>query len=316
MKRVLRLSGGLALACALIETSFAGQPMKWEEVPQAVRATVLANGGKAGSVDLEGEKISGKAVYEAVGKDKAGKEVDLVITEDGKLVQMKYDGAADKAQEDAAAAKKAAKAFESVKFSHPREITNPYLPLASLQQDILEGKEGSKEIRIERTLRPELRKTFKVGKQTVEVLVMEDRELEGGKLAEITLDYFAQADDGTVYYLGEDVDEYKDGKVVGHSGAWLYGKQTKVPGVLLPPNPKVGDKFRSEDVPKITTEDNEVMSLSETVTVPAGTYENCLKIKEVLSDGAVEYKYYAKGVGCIRELPEGGDVALKSHTAR
>jgi len=306
----------LALGCTLAQRGFAGQPMKWEEVPEAVRATVLANGGKVGSVDLEGEKIGGKAVYEAVGKDKAGKEVDLVITEDGKLANMKYDGAADKAQEDAAAAKKAQKAFAAVKFSHPREITNPYLPLSSLKQDILEGKEGSKELRIERTMKPEVHKTFKVGKQTVEVLVMEDREFEGGKLAEVTLDYFAQADDGTVYYLGEDVDEYKDGKVVGHSGAWLYGKQTKIPGLLMPGNPKVGDKFRSEDVPKITTEDNEVMSLSETVTVPAGTYQNCLKIKEVLSDGAVEYKYYARGVGCIRELPEGGDVVLKAHTSK
>ena len=304
----------LALSLMPAQKGFAGQPKKWEEVPEAVRATVLANGGKVGSVDLEGEKIGGKAVYEAVGKDKDGKEVDLVITEDGKLANMKYDGAADKALEDAAAAKKAEKAFAKVKFSHPREITNPYLPLASLKQDILEGKEGSKELRIERTLKPDIRKTFKVGKQTVEVLVMEDREFENGKLSEVTLDYFAQADDGTVYYLGEDVDEYKDGKVVGHSGAWLYGVQTKVPGVLMPGNPKVGDKFRSEDVPKITTEDNEVLSLAETVTVPAGTYQDCLKMKEVLSDGAIEYKYYAKGVGCVRELPEGGDVVLKSHT--
>jgi hypothetical protein len=306
----------LAVGGSLVQTGFAGQPRKWEEVPEAVRATVLANGGQAGSVDLEGEKIHGKAVYEAIGKDKAGKEVDLVITEDGKLANMKYDGAADRAKEDATAAKKAAKAFEAVKFSHPREITNPYLPLSSLDQDVLEGREGSKELRIERTIKPDIHKTFKVGKQTVEVLVMEDREFESGKLSEVTLDYFAQADDGTVYYLGEDVDEYKDGKVAGHSGAWLYGKQTKVPGVIMPPNPRMGDKFRSEDVPKITTEDNEVVSLSEAVTVPAGTYENCLKVKEVLSDGATEYKYYAKGVGCVRELPEDGDVPLKSHTAR
>ena len=170
----------LTLGWALAQRGFAGQPKKWEEVPEAVRATVLANGGKVGPVDLESGKINGKAVYEAVGKDKDGKEVDLVITEDGKLADMKYDGAADKAQEDAAKAKKAQKAFASVKFSHPREITNPYLPLASLKQDILEGKEGSKELRIERTLKPDIQKTFKVGKQTVEVLVMEDREFENG----------------------------------------------------------------------------------------------------------------------------------------
>ena len=315
IKNFTVLAAVLALGLASAPMGFAGQPTKWEDVPEAVRATVLAHGGKAGSVDLEGEKIGGKAVYEAVGKDQAGKEVDLVITADGKLANMKYDGAGDKAREDAAAARQAEKAFAKVKFSHPREITHPYLPLASLKQDILEGKEGAKELRIERTLKPELRQTFKVGRQKIEALVMEDREFESGKLAEITLDYFAQSDDGAVYYLGEDVDEYKDGKVVGHSGAWRYGVQTKVPGLLLPGQPKLGAKFRSEDVPGITTEDNEVLSLSETVTVPAGTYANCLKIKETLSDGTIEYKYYARGVGCVREAPEGGDVLLKSHTA-
>ena len=316
MSKAALIAAVLALAGTLAQTGVAGQPKKWDAVPEAVRATVLANGGKAGSVDLEGERIGGKAVYEAVGKDRRGKEVDLVITEDGKLANMKYDGAADKAQEEAVQAKEAEKAFAKVKFSHPRDITNPYLPLASLRQDILEGKEGGKDLRIERTIKPELRKTFKVGQQKIEVLVMEDREFENGKLSEITLDYFAQADDGTVYYLGEDVDEYKDGKVVGHAGAWLYGVHTKVPGVLMPPDPKVGDKFRSEDVPKITTEDDEVLSLSETMTVPAGTFHNCLKLKEALSDGGIEHKYFAKGIGGIRELPEGGDVVLKSHTTR
>src|ERR1035437_854607 len=146
----------LALGSVPAQQGVAGQPKKWEEVPEAVRATVLANGGKAGSVDLEGEKVGGKAVYEAVGKDKDGKEMDLVITEDGKLANMKYDGAADKAQEEAVQAKEAEKAFAKVKFSHPRYITNPYLPLASLRQDILEGKEGGKNLRIERTIKPEI----------------------------------------------------------------------------------------------------------------------------------------------------------------
>jgi hypothetical protein len=302
----------LVFGLLLAENGFAGQARKWKEVPEAVRATILANGGKTGSVDLESEKIEGKSVYEAVGKDKAGHEVDLVVTEDGKLVETKNDAAADKAQEEAAARAKKSKA--APKFTHPREITNLYLPLASLKQDILEGKEGGKALRVERTLKPELHKSFKIGKQTVDSLVMEDREFENGELAEVTLDYFAQADDGTVYYLGEDVDEYKGGKVVGHSGAWLLGVQTKTPGVLLPGQPKVGDQFRAEDVAPITTEDNEVISFTETVTVPAGTYEHCLKVKETLSDGAVEYKYYAKGVGCVRELPEGGDLQLKSHS--
>ncbi|MGA2787140.1 MAG: hypothetical protein ABSF60_06395 [Verrucomicrobiota bacterium] len=98
------------------------------------------------------------------------------------------------------------------RFSHPRAITHLYLPLASLKRDVLENKSD----RVERTAKPELHKTFEVGGQTVEALVVEDRDYENGKLTEVTLDFFAQDDAGAVYYLGEDVDEYKDGRVVGH----------------------------------------------------------------------------------------------------
>lgn len=303
---------GLLAVCGFGTACLAGTAKNWTDVPEAVRATVLTHGGKVGSVDLESGKIHGQAIYEAVGKDKAGNEVDLVITADGKLIEMKNDDADERPQAQAAAQARKAR-IAALKFSHPREITNPYLPLSSLKQDILEGKEGGKTLRVERTLKPELHKTFKVGKQTVDSLVMEDREFEEGKLAEVTLDYFAQADDGTVCYLGEDVNEYQHDKVVGHSGAWLLGKQTKTPGIILPGEPKVGDQFRAEDVAPITTEDDEIISLTEKTTVPAGAYENCLKVKEVLSDGGVEYKYYAKGVGCVRELPENGDLQLISH---
>ena len=197
-------------------------------------------------------------------------------------------------------------------FSHSREITNPYLPLASLKQDILENKSE----RVERTAKPDVKKTFVIGGQTIAALAVEDTEFVGGKLTEITLDYFAQDDDGNVYYLGEDVDEYKNGKVSGHSGAWLLGKDTQTPGVLMPAHPKVGDKFMSEDVPKITWEKDEVVSISETVTVPAGTFPNCVKIKERASDGATEYKFYAPGVGCILEAESDGELPLKSHTTK
>jgi hypothetical protein len=307
------LVAGLSLGGLATLTCTAGQAKKWEEVPEAVRATILANGGSVGSVDKESGKINGKIVYEAEGKDKHGKTVDLVVTEGGKLVETKDDGAADKAKEDAARKKKL---LAGLKFSHPRDITNLCLPLASLKQDILEGKEGGKTIRIERTAKPDLHKTFKIGKQTVEALAVEDREWENGELAEVAMDYFAQADDGTVLYLGEDVDEYKNGKISGHTGAWMFGKDTQIPGVLMPGHPKVGDVFKSEDVSKDIREVDEVMALAETVTVPAGTYPKCLKLKETLADGEIEYKYFAPGVGCVREMPAEGDVLLKSHETR
>jgi hypothetical protein len=197
------------------------------------------------------------------------------------------------------------------RFSNPRAITNSYLPLQSLKRDIL----TSKGERVERTVRPDLQKAFQMGDQKVEALVVEDREFAHGKLSEVALDYFAQADDGTVYYLGEDVDQYRNGKVVGHEGSWLLGKQTWQLGVLMPPHPKVGDRFRSEDVPGVTREDDEVLSVSETVTVAAGTYQNCVKIKEHLSDGKTEYKFYAPGTGCVKEAEFDGALELQEHQA-
>ena len=208
---------------------------------------------------------------------------------------------------------RAKKILAGVKFSHPREINNPYLPLSSLKQDILEGTEGDKKVRIARTAKPEVQKTIKVGDQTVEAFAVEDREWEDGALAEVAMDYFAQDDNGTVYYLGEDVDEYADGKVVSHEGSWILGTDTPVPGVLLPAKPKIGDKFKSEDVSAEINENDEVVSLSESVSAPAGNYKDCVKIKEQLSDGTTEYKYFAKGVGVVREVPSIGNVLLKSH---
>ncbi len=312
--KVAMLGGVLTLGSSMTSTCLAGQEMKWADVPEAVRTTVLANGGTVGqTVDDEGKKINGKEIYEASVKNKDGKVTDLVVTEAGKLIETKHDDAADAAQERLDRAKKI---LAGVKFSHPRDITNPYLPLASLKQDILEGTEDGKKIRVERTALPDRHKTFKINGQKVEAAVFEDRAFLDGKLEEVATDYFAQDDDGNVYYLGEDVDEYADGKVISHDGAWLLGKDTKTPGVLLPAHPKVGDKFKSEDVSEKIDERDEVVSVSETVTVPAGTFTNCLKIAEHPAGEAVEYKYYAPGVGVIREVPAGGDELLVSHTTK
>jgi len=97
----------LALGHALAPNGFAAKAQKWEDVPEAVRATILANGGVVGNpVDKEtlGHNVNGKTLYEAPVKDKNGNVSDLNITEDGKLVQIKTDDAADRAAELAAAA--------------------------------------------------------------------------------------------------------------------------------------------------------------------------------------------------------------------
>lgn len=108
-------------------------------------------------------------------------------------------------------------------FSHSTQITHPYFPLSSLQNDLYRGKEAGKAVRVTNK-RVATKKTFMVGGKKVVPLAFEFREFVEGELKEVAIDYFAQDDAGNVYYLGEEVANYANGKVVGHEGAWLYGK--------------------------------------------------------------------------------------------
>ena len=197
-------------------------------------------------------------------------------------------------------------------FTNPTNITNAYLPYASLQRDILLGTEGGKAERVVRT-RTGATKAFTFSGQQVLTIVVVDSAFQNDTLVEVAKDYYAQSDAGDVFYFGEDVDNYANGQIANHDGSWLYGVNTNTLGLFLSATPSVGQKFRPEDVPGITTESDEVISISESLTVPAGSYTSCVRIKEILSDGAVEYKLYAVGVGIVKEITEDGAIELQSH---
>jgi hypothetical protein len=146
----------------------------------------------------------------------------------------------------------------------------------------------------------------------VEVLVVKDEAYEDDELVESTLDYFAQHTDGSVYYFGEDVDNYEDGELVDHDGSWLAGEGENQPGIIMPPVPAVGDVFQQEKAPGIAEDEMTVLSLSESVDVPGGSFTNCLKTEDVnpLDEGEVEFKYYCAGVGFVLEEFEEGSLEL------
>ena len=133
---VVSAIGGAALS------TWAGDPQKWDTLPKAVRDAVLAHGGTAGMVvDKEPGQQNGQDIYEASIKDQKGVVSDLVFTSDGKLLETKKDAAADAVAEREA---RAVDVLKGVKFSHPTQITNQYLPLSRLKQDIIEGSEAGK----------------------------------------------------------------------------------------------------------------------------------------------------------------------------
>jgi hypothetical protein len=138
----------------------------------------------------------------------------------------------------------------------------------------------------------------------VRTRLVEERETKGGKLDEVSRNYFAiDKATGDIYYFGEDVDMYDaEGKVTGHEGGWLSGLNDAKFGLMMPGKPRLGSRYYQEMAPKVAMDRAEVVSISETVKVPVGTFKNCLKTKESSSlESGVEDKLFAPGVGLLKD---------------
>jgi len=133
--------------------------------------------------------------------------------------------------------------------------------------------------------------------------VLEERETRNGKLVEVSRNFMAtDRNTGDVYYFGEDVDNYKDGKVVGHESAWRAGIGGARFGLMIPARPVVGQMFYQEIAPRVAMDRVEVISIDETVKTPAGTFDHCVHLRETTPlERDVSHKYYAAGIGIIKD---------------
>jgi len=172
---------------------------------------------------------------------------------------------------------------------------------------VLDGTEGDKKVHLTVTVLGETRKVA-----GVETRVVEERQTEDGQVVEVSRNYFAMSKKtGDVYYFGEDVDIYENGKVTSHKGSWRAGKNGAQFGLMVPGQPKVGDRFYQELAGDVARDRAEIVSLSETVQTRAGNFSDCLQTKETtpLEKDTVEYKFYAAGVGLVRD----GELFLTSY---
>jgi len=138
----------------------------------------------------------------------------------------------------------------------------------------------------------------------VETRIVEERESKGGQLVEISRNFFAfnTADRG-VYYFGEEVDIYKNGKVVRHEGAWESGKNGARFGLMVPGRPQVGARFYQEVAPGVAMDRAKIVALDASLRTPAGEFTGCLEFVETtpLEPFARDTKIYAPGVGLVRD---------------
>ncbi|MGH8968682.1 MAG: hypothetical protein ACRDV1_01895 [Actinomycetes bacterium] len=194
-------------------------------------------------------------------------------------------------------------------FSDPTAITNPWFPISDLGGYDLVGTEEGKPYRADIVLL-ERTKSIEWAGGTTKVAVARHRAYLDGELTEVAYDYFAQGDDGGVWYFGEAVDNYENGKVDNHEGAWLAGRDGALPGLLIPGKPRVGQVFWSEDFPSAgIVERDEVTRLDARVRTPAGTRADGMLVRAKQDDGTMEEKIYVPGLGVVFE--DGPDSTLR-----
>jgi hypothetical protein len=184
-------------------------------------------------------------------------------------------------------------------FTNPTALTNPYFPFQSGKKYIYEGQtdEGFERIEIQLTNQS---KTV----MGIACAVVRDRVWIDNVLVEDTDDWYAQDNDGTVWYMGEYVTDYNpDGSVKDHSGAWEAGVDDAKAGVQMLASPAVGMKYRQEYYFNEAEDEAEIVETGKIVTIPLGTYENCIVIKEWtdLEQGHIGHKTYAPGIGMIQD---------------
>ena len=177
------------------------------------------------------------------------------------------------------------------------KIDNPYFPLPAGRTLVYRGtKDGMTQVdRVHVTS-----KTRTI--QGVTARTVRDVARHGRHLLEKTRDWYAQDDNGNVWYLGEATKSFEGGKV-DTSGSWLWGKDNAKPGVIMEGTPHVPDSYRQECLQGEAEDMAWVVTIGGSTKVPYGVVHRVLRTFEFarIEPNVVDQKLYGPGVGIVAE---------------
>jgi hypothetical protein len=186
-------------------------------------------------------------------------------------------------------------------------VTNPYFPLLpGMRWEYRGVKDG-------RPLRDVVLVAHRIQRiGGVPCAVVIDRNYVDGRLAESTVDWYAQDEAGTVWYFGEATRELdRRGRVTSTEGSWRAGTDGARKGVIMPAHPHVGQSFAQEHYSGHAEDHFEIVSRTATVRVPYGAFPGqALRTEEwtPLEPGVRDAKWYVQGIGEVKEATvKGGD---------
>ena len=204
--------------------------------------------------------------------------------------------------------------FDAATFTNPTIVNNTYLPL-------IPGTELEYEVETEdgvETIVTEVLGTTRTV-DGVECVVFRDRVYLEGLLIEDTHDWFAQDDEGNVWYMGEEVKNYEyddDGNLIDENedGAWEAGVDDALPGIIMWADPEERFSYYQEYYEEEAEDMGMIVAMGVEVVLEDGAvYEDCLQILDwnPLEPETMEYKYFAPTLGLVKEEVVGGDEVVE-----
>src|SRR5262245_8933184 len=128
-------------------------------------------------------------------------------------------------------------------------------------------------------------------------------------LAETTTEWYAQDRAGNVWKFGEESFESNGVDFVMTEDSWRSGVDGAFAFLAFPAQPRPGETFFSHQTG--ADEEFRVLSITDVVTVPAGTFLGCLRMWEnPLDIEDADILLYAPGVGRVSETSTTGEVHL------
>ncbi len=194
--------------------------------------------------------------------------------------------------------------YDAGYFGLPGRATNTYLPLRPGTQWVREGATDVGHRRVPHRVISTVTGVSKEidGVRTIAVL---DQDVDAGQITQESLDYFAEDNDGSVWYLGSYTEAYEGGSFVAVRDAWLAGVKGGEPGILMPADPRTGTPpFSIARPPGEDGDVAQVVRSGQRTCVPFKCFTDVLVVREGKASAPDnEFKYYAPGVGQVLNTP-------------
>jgi len=196
-------------------------------------------------------------------------------------------------------------------FARPTAINNAWFPLKPGTQFVYEGYTVEDGQAVHHRLVFAVTDLTKVigGVRTVVAWIV---DYSNDQLVEKEISFYAQDNDGTIWYLGEHPEAYQDGQFV-EAPTWIHGLEDARAGITMKAKPQLRmPSYSAGWGPAVNFTDRaQVSQMGQRTSVPFCNYENVLVIAESGQGelNAFQLKYYARGVGKVRVGWRGADAA-------